>query len=224
MSDRPRPPAFEDLRAQLVAAAERDNAAAQRERVPWWRRLRIPVIAAVVGLTAASAGVATYFTGSGDPLPKEAAVRGGSPSEPGVLADSAAPDPIQAAPAWVLRLSSNEDGRDCIELGRLKDGQFGQMTGRVFRAQPHSNALCVALNSDPLLVSVFQRREPPRTVVYGISRDRRPVTVRVGTATRTLRPGGLGAFIGVLAGTPDISDATATTTAPSGRTVTRRIG
>ncbi|MEY2514672.1 MAG: hypothetical protein QOJ89_2030 [bacterium] len=72
---------------------------------------------------------------------------------------------------------------------------------------------------------VVARRDavPPRTIVFGLVRDRRPVRVTIAGDTHTLKPGALGSFIDVRSGVLDL-DGASVSTSVGGRTLTRPLG
>lgn len=96
--------------------------------------------------------------------------------------------------------------------------------GRSVRCRPGcpgraSGSPCPACSSQ----LQYHPSAPKRTVVYGMSRDRRPVRVTIAGVTRTVAAGGLGTFIDVCEGVADMEGASATTTV-GGQTTRRSLG
>jgi hypothetical protein len=223
------PPTLDSLRDQLRSAAARDNEVetrvAQRLRRGRRRHWLLVAVAALVSVGGvAVAGGALDRRGSderGDSVPPNLAAA----ADPGVVASSATPDPA-GGPPWAVRVFTNPAGRDCAAVGRLVDGAIGRFdSSRTFHALPSRMAgTCEPLGRSALLVAVeYHPGAPQRTIVYGISRDRRPVRVTIAGVTRTVVPGGLGTFLDVRAGVTDMRGANVTTTA-GGRTVRRDLG
>ena len=203
-------PSLRELGDRLGDAAAREIEA-EHERAPRRRKRRWqPFVlgGVVVALVAAGGVTATdLFTGSGEPVPEERR----SPSQPGVLTDSAAADPAGGLP-WAVRVFVDSRGRECLQLGRLRDGALGMVqSGQFRRYEGRPNGPCGDLGETPLVSAVDQRTLPAeRTVVYGLSRARGPVVVRLGGRVRRVRPGALGAFVLVYEGMVDLTGATVT--------------
>lgn len=201
-------PSLRELGDRLGDAAGREIAARREGPAPRSGRRWHPYVLGALVATLAGAGAVTatdVFTGSGDPVPGER----GSGSQPGVLVDSAAADPGGGLP-WAMRVFVDERGRECMQLGRLRDGALGTVeAGRFRRFDGPPNGVCGDLRADPVVSAVERRPQPaPRTVVYGLARTREPVRIRVGGDVRRVSPGALGAYVSVFAGLQDLSGAT----------------
>jgi hypothetical protein len=229
MSREELPPALRDLGDQLREAAARDveieRRVAQRLRRGRWRRGLLVVIAAIVSV----GGVAVaqrLLDRRGADQPRDRVQRRDAPGgDPGVVVSSATADP-DGGPPWALRVFTNPQGLECVGLGRLLDGVLGTYDEtRTFRRLPTIVAgTCEQPDRAGLLVTVQQRVHPePRTIVYGIARERQPVRVTIGGETRTLRPGAFGTFIDVRAGLLELGGAAASTSV-AGRIVRRALG
>jgi len=201
----PLPPGLEDFGVRLEHAAERD--VAQRRRPSRkGRRLRslgLPVGAAVVA-AAVSAGAVRVADRGGEPIEPEPGSRGGAlqaAKDPAVVMASAVADP-SGGPPWVVRAFTNPAGRDCVQVGRLRDGVFGQLQGGEFRALPASApGTCANPKAGGPLVAVARRPSVGVTLVFGIAVDRSPIAVTVGGGReRRVRPVGLGAFLAAFEG------------------------
>lgn len=211
------PPVLDDLRDQLRAAAARDNEIEQRvaQRVRRGRRRHWLLLA--LGALISFGGVAVAERAldrrgadhRADGVPADAAPA----AKPGVVTDSATPDPGGGLP-WVMRVFTNRAGQECITVGRLRNGVIGTVNARrTFRALPdRAPGVCQSLATSGLLVAVHYDPAPSRTVVYGLARDQRPVKVTVAGETRTVAAGALGTFIDVREGLADMRGASATTT------------
>ncbi len=203
-------PSLRELGDRLGDAAAREIASEQ-DAPPRRRRRRWQpyVFGGIVATLVAAGGVTAtdIFTGSGDPVPEERS----SPSQPGVLTDSAAQDPAGGLP-WAVRVFVDERGRECLQLGRLRDGALGTViNGQFRRYQGRPNGPCGDLGETPLIAAVEQRSQPTaRSVVFGLSRVQGPVTIRIGDSVRRVRPGALGAYVAVYAGMVDLTGATIT--------------
>ncbi len=209
-------PSLRELGDRLGDAAAREIAREQ-EAAPRRRKRRWPFVAGgVVAAFVAAGGVTAtdLFTGSGEPVPEERR----SPSQSGVLTDSAAQDPAGGLP-WAVRVFVDARGRECLQLGRLRDGALGAVVSGQFRPYAgRANGPCGDLGETPVVAAVDQRTLPARrTVVYGLSRARGPVVVRVGGGERRVRPGALGAFVLVYEGLVDLTGATVTVRGEDGR-------
>ena len=213
-------PSLRELGDRLGDAAAREIASErdgrQRRRKPRWQ---LYLLGGIVATLVAAGGVTAtdIFTGSGDPVPEERS----SPSQPGVLTDSAVQDPAGGLP-WAVRVFVDERERECLQLGRLRDGTLGTVISGQFRPyQGRANGPCGDLGKTPLIAAVEQRAQPTaRTVVFGLSRSQEPVTIRIGDSVRRVTPGALGAYVAVYAGMADLTGATVTAgkrTFPIGR-------
>jgi hypothetical protein len=218
--DPDRLPSLETLGERLGDAAAREIAAEQERR----RRFRIkPFLLGVVVATLVGAGAVTatdVFTGSGDPVPEE---RQGA-SQAGVLTDSAAADPGGGLP-WAMRVFVDAGGKECMQLGRLRDGVLGMVQSGQFRPyQGEPNGMCGDLRDTGYFSAVERRTYPAkRTIAYGLVRSDDPVRVRFGEEVRTVQPGALGAYIAVFEGVKDPSTGSVTLTV-DGRRITRPLG
>jgi hypothetical protein len=201
------PPGLEDFGARLEQVAEQDitqRREARRGRRWSPRSLGLPVAAAVVA-AAASAGAVRVADRAGDPIKADPggarrASLGAAALDPAVVVASAVPNP-SGGPPWVLRVYTDRDGRDCVQVGRLRAGVFGQVQQNRFRALPASApGTCGAAHARGPLVAVQRRPAVNLTLVYGLAIDRTPVTVRMGTLQRRVQPSGLGAFVTVFMG------------------------
>jgi hypothetical protein len=211
------PPALDDLRDQLRNAAARDNEVEQRvaQRVRRGRRRHWLLLALAALVSFGGVAVAQRALDRrgadhrADKVPADAAPA----AERGVVAAGATPDPAGGLP-WVMRVFTNRAGQECATIGRLRNGVIGTLDmSRTFRALPNRVAgACESLATSGLLVAVHYDAAPPRTVVYGLARDRRPVQVTIEGATRTVAAGALGTFIDVREGVADMRGANATTT------------
>ena len=201
-------PSLRELGDRLGDAATREitseHDAPQRRRKRRWQPY---VLGGVIATLVAAGGVTAtdVFTGSGDPVPEERS----SPAQPGVLADSAVQDPAGGLP-WAVRVFVDARGRECLQLGRLRDGALGTVqNGQFRRFDGKPNGSCGDLGKTPLVAAVEQRSEPTaRTVVFGLSRTPGPVTIRIGGASRQVTPGALGAYVAVYEGMADLTGAT----------------
>jgi hypothetical protein len=224
------PPALDDLRDQLREAAGRDNEierrVAQRVRGARRRQWLLVAVAAIISF----AGVAVAQRAFDREGPARPTVRDLPPpiaaaADPGVVSTSATPDPA-GGPRWALRVFTNSSGLDCVAVGRILGGVLGTYdASRTFRAlPPHVSGACERLGHSGLLVAVQRRAGPqPRTIVYGLARDGRPVRITIAGETRTVEPGGLGSFIDVRSGLADMRGGIVTTTV-AGRPARRRLG
>lgn len=112
------------------------------------------------------------------------------------MADSTTADPAGGLP-WAAKVFTNASGEDCVAVGQLRDGRLGRVRNGIFRALPiDATGTCGDLAREPLLAGQWAAAGgDPRTVVYGIARDRRPVAVTLAGRTTTVEPHGQGVFI-----------------------------
>ena len=213
-------PSLRELGDRLGDAAAREITA-ERDAPSRSRRRRWQpyLLGGIVATLVAAGGVTAtdLFTGSGDPVPEERR----SPSQPGVLTDSAAADPSGGLP-WAVRVFVDARGRECVQLGRLRDGALGVVeSGQFRRFEGRPNGPCGDLGKTPLVAAVEQRSQPAaRTVVFGLARAQGPVRIRIGGSERRIEPGALGAYVAVYEGMADLTGATITVggrTFPIGR-------
>jgi hypothetical protein len=223
------PPALRDLQDKLQQAAQRDSEierrVAQRVRRGRWRRWLIVAVAALV--SAGGVAVAQrVFDRKGADAPRDRVRQNDAPAaERGVITRSARPDP-SGGPPWAMRVFTNPEGEECVTVGRLLNGALGTYDrARTFRELPATRVgICEPLSRVGLIAVADRRPDPePRTVVFGLSRQGRPVRITIAGETRTLQPGAFGSFVDVRVGVFDMAGATASTTV-DGRTVTRRLG
>ena len=85
-----------------------------------------------------SAGAVRVADRSGDPI--AAGARGGGASlqaakDPAVIVSERGAEPGRRAAVGRARVHDG-DGRGCVQVGRLRDGVFGQVQGGRFRALP----------------------------------------------------------------------------------------
>ena len=195
------PPGVESLGDQLEEAAARDIAERPRRRRRVGR-FGLPVVAAVVA-AAASAGAVRLADRGGDPIEPERGAGGAAlqpAADPAVVVASARPDP-GGGPPWVLRAYTTPGGRACAQVGRLREGVFGQVQNGRFRALPRSSqATCAAPDARGALIAVERRAAVGLTLVFGLGVDRRAVTVRYGDIRRSVQPVVLGAFLTIFDG------------------------
>lgn len=223
------PPGLAHLREQFREAAARDieverlvGHRIRRGRRRHW--LLVGLVIAGAGGGVAVAERQTDRAGSDQPTASVPDSAAGTAAR-GIVTSSATADP-DGGPPWALRVFSNPAGLDCVAIGRLLNGRLGTYDDvRAFHAvQSRIPGACDDLGKSGLLVAVQQQAQPlPRTIVYGLARDRRPVRVAIGTTTRTLAPGALGSFIDVRTGVQSLSGASASTTV-DGKTVRRPLG
>ena len=97
-----------------------------------------------------------------------------------------------------------------MQLGRLRDGALGTVqNGQFRRYQGRPDGSCCDLGMTPMFVIVEQRSQPAaRTVVFGLTRVRGHVAIRIGDAARRITPGALGAYVTVYEGMADLTGAT----------------
>jgi len=202
------PPGLDEFGRRLEQAAAREIDERERERDRErprrrrWRNLGLPVIAAVLAAAVSAGAVKLVDGGSGDPITPDRgddSARLQAPRDPAVIVSSATDDPA-GGPPWVVRVFSNTAGRDCVQIGRLRGGVFGQVQRGQFRPLPPSApGTCSTGTASGPLVAV-RRTAEHRTVVFGLTVDRTPVSVTVGDRSQRVRPAGLGAFVAVFEG------------------------
>ena len=227
------PPGLEDFGARLTQIAERQKEEAEREREPkpprrrWWRSLGPPVIAVMV-TAAAGAGAVKVIDGGeeGEPITPEPQSRPAAPlraEDPSVVTASAAPDPEGGAP-WVVRAYTNSGGRPCVQVGRLRDGVFGQIQRREFRRLPAgTHGYCTASRALAPLTVVERRATNNRTLVFGLAVDPSTVTVTIGERVRHARPADRGAWVAVFTGAKPDSPVVVVRSKVGGREVVERL-
>ena len=140
-----------------------------------------------------------------------------------MLTDSAAADPGGGLP-WAVRVFVDDRGRECIQLGRLREGTLGMVTGGQFHAfEGEPNGSCGDVSIDGYVTITERRPHPARTIVDGLVRSSEPVRVRFEGVDETVRPGALGAYVFAFEGMKDLRGATVTLTA-NGKRITRPLG
>lgn len=224
MNDEPEPPGLGDFGRRLDEVARHDfQEELRRRRGGHVSRPRAwpAVIATVVLAGGVAVGATAVFNESGSPIEREP--RGGDltpPVDPSVVAATRTPDPGGGVP-WVLRVFTNARGQECLVLGRLNRGRFGQVQGGRFRPlPPASPGLCDSARSE-LLAFLDRRPDPRRTIVYGLTKGTAEVSIRLGRETRRVSPVALGAYLLVVA---SAERSVTVTTTVAGSSVTRRIG
>lgn len=121
------------------------------------------------------------------------AVSAGQAGPPTRMVGSGAADP-SGGPPWALRGHRSADGRLCLEVGRARDGRFGdaRADGKVSERDTHPEAgMCVDPDAEPAQMALNQYPaadgQGQRTVLFGVVDD--PVgAVRVTVAGREHRP------------------------------------
>lgn len=197
------PPGLEDFGTRLEEAARRD-VAERRRASRGRRRLRgvgLPLVAALAA-AAVSAGAVRLADRGGDPIPPErgSGKRFQAAKDPAVVEASAVADP-SGGPPWVVRAFTNATGRECVQVGRLRNGVFGQVQNGRFRSLPEAaQGTCASPEAPGSLVAVLRRPSMNVTLVYGLAADRNPVSIRFGTLHRRVKPAGFGAFVAVFEG------------------------
>jgi hypothetical protein len=150
-----------------------------------------------------SAGAVRIADRSGDPIAPELGSGGQNQAakDPAVIESSAAANP-GGGPPWVVRAYTTGTGRECIQVGRLRGGRFGQVQAGRFRALPASAAggSCAPAGAPEPQVAVSMWPLLNLVVVFGLGVDPSPVSVSFGTQHRRVKPGGFGAFIAVFEG------------------------
>ncbi len=194
------PPGLEDFGERLREAAERDVAERRRERRG--RRLlraaALPV-AAALGAAAVTAGAVRIADREGDPIPAEPALTAQAPEDRTVVETTATADP-GGGPPWIVRAFASGES-ECIQVGRLRDGVFGQVQNGRFRELPASApARCQEANAPRPLIVVDRRPQVGLTLVYGLAKDSSPVTIESGGRVQRKQPAVFGAFVAVVDG------------------------
>lgn len=204
-------PSLRELGDRLGDAAVREIAGEherpRRRRFRWRPFLFGGLVATLVGAGAVTA--TDVFTGSGDPLPSEQQPA----AQSGVLRDSAAADPSGGLP-WAVRVFVDDQDRECLQLGRLRDGVLGQVESGRFRPfSGRPNGACGDLRRAPVFAVVERRVQPAaRTIVFGLTRSTQKVRIRMSGRERLISPGALGAYLTVYEGRPSLAGASVTVT------------
>jgi hypothetical protein len=184
------PPGLEDFGARLKQAARRD--VTERRRASRGRRrlrdIGLP-LAAALAAAAVSASAVRLADRAGDPIAPErgSALTNQAAKDTSVIEASAVANP-SGGPPWVVRAYTAGNGGECIQLGRLRDGVFGQVQAGRFRPLPASAppGACANRRARDPRVAVSQRPIMDLTVVYGLAVDPAPVTVSFGAQRRRL--------------------------------------
>lgn len=198
------PPGLEDFGRRLEDMARRDATAQTRARGTTGRRIGWLPGAVLAALLAAAVGAgAAGLAGSDGPSIKgdKLAPDARPPLDPTVLQATRRSDPAGGLD-WVLRVYVDPAGRECVKLGRLREGVFGQVyaDGR-FRALPRTaTGQCGSSGGNDLLGFVDRRGTPATTAVFGLSPASRSVRLLLGDRSSTITPGPLGAYLMVVAG------------------------
>lgn len=216
------PPAFDDLREQFRQAAAREIEVERRVAERARRGRRRTVIAVALALAVPAAGVAGAARIFSSPDKGPGKDPNAQVADAGIVPSSAFPDP-DGGPPWALKVFASREGQECVAFGRLQGGKLGRSVGGEFRPLPERVAgVCGDLRKEPVLVSVSDSPDPPRTVVYGISHAREPVVFEARGRRHELKPGALGTFLLVLDGFLPPQSATVTWR-DGDRVVVRRI-
>jgi hypothetical protein len=182
-----------------------------------------PVRLTAAALGAAALGVAAASVVVGGSTAREP--ESSAPVAGSERIGPAAPDPV-AGPDWVLRSYTSTSGGSCAEVGRLRDGRFGQIDAAgAFRELPlDPGGACGDLAAEPVIVAVNayseRVRRAARTVLFGrASADVTDVRVRRRDGALRARPaiGPAGGFLLPLAGTIAARDLPVTITLDDGR-------
>jgi hypothetical protein len=194
------PPGLEEFGERLAQAAERDVGEQRRGRLRWMtpRNIGLPVVAGLVA-GAMSATAVSIVDSGGDPIEPE---RSGlqAPADPTVVRGTATDDP-SGGPPWVVRAYTDAGGRECVDVGRLRDGVFGRVQRGRFRPLPTSGRrTCAAEGSSGPLVAVARFATVNLTLVFGLAVDRSTVSVTAGDVVQRVQPVGFGAFLTIFQG------------------------
>ena len=163
------------------SARSRQRAAVRSRRRPrvGCARIGLPVAAALAAAAVSAGRCASPIASARSDRTRTAA--GGAPrcrrQDPSVVAASAVADP-SGGPPWVLRIYTNAAGHDCVKVGRLQDGVFGEVQLGRFRALPPSaDGTCSAAVGRRALIAVgVAARSSNLTLVFGLATDRAPVS------------------------------------------------
>lgn len=196
------PPGLKQFGERLERAAERDIEARRLAAVPARRRahrlrsIGLPVLAGLVA-GAVSASAVRIGDREGAPIQSDAPARK-APKDPSVVLATATKNP-SGGPPWVVRQYTDARGRECAQVGRLREGVFGQVQLGRFRRLPAAGS-CHRGGTGAPLVIVQWRRPIALTLVFGLAVDRATVTVRRGDEMRRVQPRGFGAFLAIFEG------------------------
>jgi hypothetical protein len=203
--------ARDELRAQLMAAARREQArldASPKRRKRRWRRRGFGVGVAIL-LGGAVAATATDLISTGEPVRD----RGFSPprfqpAQPGAL-DLVAKASDPARGAWGVAIYSNAEGLSCAIAGQVRGNQLGVVRdGRFHPYAADSRGACGKLGRRSMIADTLTvRGAEPRTILYGRARpgERTVIAEDAGTpkVAKTARGGG---FIFVFKGEHSLAD------------------
>lgn len=194
------------LLEQLMVAAREQDQQMRAARPPKRRRRRRRGLALViaVGLGAAAAAGAADLISTGEPVP-DRSLRGPSDVPPqGQAAElvAKAPDPAGKT-TWGVGIYTTKEGRACALAGQVRGVSLGTIRNGTFH--PYERGTSGICQTERPLPLVFDRATirgaQPRTVVFGIARDRnREVTATLRDETYTARPSRDGAFLFVFSG------------------------
>jgi hypothetical protein len=135
------------------------------------------------------------------------------------------PDPVGGL-AWALRVYTSTSGGDCVEVGRMSGGRFGQLdAGGAFQpAAPDAGGTCGALASEPsiLALNTYPERagRAARTVLFGLASPAVGgvlVQPRDGSTVLRLAIAATGGFLLPLAGAIAAGELPVTVTLADGR-------
>lgn len=196
------PPGLDDFGFRLRDAAERNQRRRQRAGVSsWLKKLVFPVTVTALTVAAGAGAIGLVSNEQGPGIRAERGDGAGldAPTDPAVITSSTVRDPAGGAP-WVVRAYTNRDGEECVQVGRLQNGVFGQVQEQRFRAlPPDAPGVCGPASRRRSLVAIERRTDPARTIVYGLAASRQPVVVSLASRTRRSEPAALGAFLTVFA-------------------------
>jgi hypothetical protein len=214
--------AKERLLEQLMIAAreqDRELQAAQRPRRRRRRRALVAVVA--VGLGAAAAAGAADLISTGEPVPDRTPP--GPPSAPpadrGADLVAKAPDPDGQA-SWGVGVYTSATGRPCVMAGQVRGLSLGLMRdGRFHPYAKGTSGICLDSDRRAMVLDRLTIRGPqPRTVVFGLVRDRKGrVTATLGTRTTPVPLARGGAFLLVYSGNLPLSQPRIELEPPAGR-------
>jgi hypothetical protein len=206
----PPPSAKEQLRAQLMEAARREEALERQTARPRRRRRRAIGLSVALVLAAGAAAGAAELISTGEPVPDKTLPQSKyRPLEPGAAQLVAkAPDP-DGGSGWGVGIYTANNGDDCVIAGQVRGASLGVIRdGRFLPYKADSTGACGDLDRLPILIDRLGIDGPsPRTIVYGRTRrvDRYVIAESEGKTYRT-RPARGGAFLFVFAGRPSAAD------------------
>lgn len=196
------PPGLDDFGLRLREAAEQERARPAVARLNGFlRKLVVPATATALTVAAGAGAIGLVNGEEGPPIRAESGDGGGlqAPADPAVITSSTVAD-VAGGPPWVVRAYTNSAGDECVQVGRLREGVFGRVQERRFRAlPPDAPGVCGPASRRSSLVAAERQADPARTIVFGLAASRGPVTVSVASTTRRANPAALGAFLTVFA-------------------------